>query len=143
MSDHAELDNALIKLNKNNYALTDLTSAEIEKLQQYFPGILKAVSLMGELGLKSQEKVSSTIDKAIDIFAEQLKDSSLSEEERSKINDRIVLMVEKSCEKDSEFKKWMSTLVWLGIGGSALVLAGKNPEVRAAALKLLPKDRLI
>ena len=37
----------------------------------------------------------------------------------------------------------MSTLVWLGVGGSALVIAGKNPEVRAAALKLLPKDRLI
>lgn len=143
MSDHAELNNALIKLNKNNYDLTDLTSAEIEKLQQYFPAIVKAVGLMGELGLKSQEKVSSTIDKAIDIFAEQLKDPNLSEEERNKINDRIVLMVEKACEKDSEFKRWMSTLVWLGIGGSALVLAGKNPEVRAAALKLLPKDRLI
>lgn len=50
-----------------------LTSAEIEKLQQYFPAIVKAVGLMGELGVKSQEKVFSTIERAIDIFAEQLK----------------------------------------------------------------------
>ena len=139
MSNHAELDDALIKLNKNNYDLTDLTSAEIEKLQQYFPAIVKAVGLMGELGVKSQEKVFSTIERAIDIFADQLKDPNLREEERNKINDRIVLMVEKSCEKDSEFKKWIFALLSGGVGVAVPLVA--SPKLRKAALKLLTKGK--
>ena len=97
---------------------------------------------MGELGLKSQEKVYSTIDKAIEIFSEQLKDPSLSEEARDKLNDRIERMVDKSFQKDSEFKRWMVASVWVGVGGAAFALA-KNPEMRKSALKLLTKGKPI
>ena len=52
-------------------------------------------------------------------------------------------MVEKAIKKDTEFKRWTGTLVWLGIGGTALLLTGKNPEMREAALKMLGKDESI
>lgn len=141
MSEKVELDQTLIKLKENNYALSELTPAELVNLQKYAPPIFEAASKMGELGSKAQEKVYSTIDKAIEIFHEQLKDPNLSEEGREKLNDRIERMVEKSFEKDTEFKKWMVALVCVGVGGSALVLGGKNPVVRKAALNLITKGK--
>ncbi|SDQ81080.1 hypothetical protein [Virgibacillus salinus] len=143
MSEKVEIDKPLIKLKENNYDLTELTSTELETLLKYFPEIIKAINNMGEVGSKSQEKVYSTIDKAIEIFSEQLKDPSLSEEARDKLNDRIERMVEKSYQKDSEFKRWMVASVWVGVGGATLALAGKNPEMRKAALKLLTKGKPI
>lgn len=136
-------DKSLIKLKENNFDLTELNPLELEILLKYSPEIIKAISKIGELGLKSQEKVFKTIDKAIDIFAEQLNDPNLSEEARDKINERIERMIDKSIQKDSEFKKWMFASVWAGVGGVALVLAGKNPEMRKAAVKLLTKDKSI
>ena len=100
MSEKVEIGKTLIKLKENNYDLTKLTSTERDYLQKISPEFIKAISNIGEVGSKAQEKVYDLINKAIDIFAEQLKDPNLSEEERNKINDRIVLMVEKSCEKD-------------------------------------------
>lgn len=138
-----EFDKSLIKLKENNFDLTELNPLELETLLKYSPEIIKAISKIGELGLKSQEKVFKTIDKAIDIFAEQLNDPNLSDEARDKINERIERMVDKSIQKDSEFKKWMFASVWAGVGGVALVLAGKNPEMRKAALKLLTKGKPI
>ena len=143
MSEKVMIDKTLIKLKENNYDLTELTSTELETLLKYSPEIIKAINNMGEVGSKSQEKVYSTIDKAIEIFSDQLKDPSLSEEARDKLNDRIERMVEKSYQKDSEFKKWMVASVWVGVGGAALTLAGKNPEMRKAALKLLTKGKPI
>ncbi len=142
MSETVEIDKALTKLKENNYDLTDLTTTELEILLEYSPEIIKAINKMGELGLKSQEKVYSTIDKAIEIFSEQLKDPSLSEEARDKLNDRIERMVDKSFQKDSEFKRWMVASVWVGVGGAAFTLA-KNPEMRKSALKLLTKGKPI
>lgn len=138
-----EFDKSLIKLKENNFDLTELNPLELETLLKYSPEIIKAISKIGDLGLKSQEKVFKTIDKAIDIFAEQLNDPNLSDEARDKINERIERMVDKSIQKDSEFKKWMFASVWAGVGGVALVLAGKNPEMRKAALKLLTKGKPI
>lgn len=143
MSEEVEIDKTLIKLKENNYDLTELTSTELETLLRYSPEIIKAINNMGEVGSKSQEKVYSTIDKAIEIFSDQLKDPSLSEEARDKLNERIERMVEKSYQKDSEFKRWMVASVWVGVGGAALALAGKNPEMRKAALKLLTKGKPI
>lgn len=141
MSEEVEVDKALIKLKEHNYDLNELTSAEYETLVENHPEIIKAITKMGELGSKSQEKVYSTIDKAIEIFSEQLTDPNLSEEARDKLNDRIERMVEKSYQKDSEFKKWMVASVWIGVGGAALALSGKNPEIRKSALKLLTKGK--
>lgn len=95
-----------------------------------------------KMGLKSQEKVYSTIDKALDIFADQLKDPSLSEEARDKLNDRIERMVEKSYQKDSEFKKWAFATVGIIASGAAGV-ALKNPEIRKRTLELLTKGKSI
>lgn len=142
MSEKVEIDKTLIKLKENNYDLTGLTSTELETLLKYSPEIIKAINNMGEVGSKSQEKVYSTIDKAIEIFSEQLKDLSLSEEARDKLNDRIERMVEKSYQKDSEFKRWMVASVWVGVGGAALAFA-KNPEMRKSALKLITKGKPI
>ncbi|WP_233713289.1 hypothetical protein [Lederbergia citri] len=95
------------------------------------------------MGLKSQEKVFSIIDRAIEIFSEQIKDPNLTQEARDNLNDRIERMVDKAIQTDSGFKKWMVGLVWVGVGGGALALAGTNPEVRKAALKLLNKSKPI
>lgn len=140
MSETVEIDKTLIKLKENNYDLTELTSEELEVLSKYSPEIIKAINNMGQLGLKSQEKVYGTIDKAIEIFSEQLTNPNLSEEARDKLNDRIERMVEKSFQKDSEFKRWMVASVWVGVGGATLALA-KNPEIRKSALKLLTKGK--
>lgn len=142
MSEKVGIDKTLIKLKENNYDLTELTPTELETLLEYSPEIVKAINNMGVIGLKAQEKVYSTIDKAIEIFSEQLTDQNLSEEARDKLNDRIERMVEKSYQKDSEFKRWMVTAVWVGVGGAALALA-KNPEMRKSALKLLTKSKPI
>jgi hypothetical protein len=143
MSGKVEIDKTLKKLKENNYELTELTSTELETLLKYSPEVIKAINNMGEVGSKSQEKVYSAIDKAIETFSEQLKDPSLSEEARDKLNDRIERMVEKSYQKDSEFKRWMVASLWVGVGGAALTLAGKNPQMRKAALKLLTKGKPI
>ncbi|MCT1391928.1 hypothetical protein M4D76_27155 [Peribacillus frigoritolerans] len=134
MSEKVEVDKTLIKLKKNNYDLTELTSEELETLP---PVIIEIINNMGKVGSKSQERVYSTIDKAMDIYAEQLKDPNLSREERDDLNDRIKGMVEIACQKDSEFKRWTFALV---VGGAAIL---KNPEMRKAALKLLNKGKSI
>ncbi len=105
MNEKAEIDKSLLKLKGINYDLNQLNAEEYESLLKYTPGIINALSGMGELGLKSQEKAYSTIEKAIDIFSDQLKQTNLSEEARDKLNDRIERMVEKSYQKDSEYKK--------------------------------------
>lgn len=143
MSEAVEVANALVKVKENNYDLTKLSSTELEILLKYSPRIIDAITKMGEVSSKSQEKVYSTIDKAIEIFSEQLKDPNLSQEARDKLNDRIERMVEKSYQKDSEHKKWLVASVWVGVGGAALTLAGKNPEMRKAALKLISKSKPI
>ncbi|PYZ95995.1 hypothetical protein CR205_16610 [Alteribacter lacisalsi] len=139
MSQKLQNEETIKKLKENNGDLTELTSKELEILLKYSPEVIKAIIKMGEVGSKSQDKVYSAIDNAIDTFSEQLKDPNLSEEARDKLNDRIERMVEKVYQKDSEFKKWMFASLWVGVGGAALAVAGKNPEVRKAALKLLNK----
>ena len=143
MSEKVEVDKALVKVKENNYDLTKLSSTELEILLKYSPEIIDAITKMGEVSSKSQEKVYSTIDKAIEVFSEQLKDPNLSVEARDKLNDRIERMVEKSYQKDSEHKNWLVASVWVGVGGAALTLAGKNPEMRKAALKLISKGKPI
>ncbi|MGE7609712.1 hypothetical protein ACQKML_24375 [Peribacillus frigoritolerans] len=134
MSEKVEVDKTLIKLKKNNYDLNELTSEELETLP---PVIIEIINDMRKVGSKSQERVYSTIDKAIDIYAEQLKDPNLSREERDDLNDRIKGMVEIACQKDSEFKRWTFGLV---VSGLAIL---KNPDMRKLALKLLNKDKPI
>ncbi|MBD8591240.1 MULTISPECIES: hypothetical protein [Peribacillus] len=137
MSEKVEVDKTLIKLKKNNYDLNELTSEELETLP---PVIIEIINDMRKAGSKSQERVYSTIDRAIDIYAEQLKDPNLSREERDDLNDRIKGMVEIGCQKDSEFKRWTFALA---VSGVAIL---KNPEMRKAgkaALKLLNKDKPI
>lgn len=138
MNEKEDISKNLTKLKGGNYDLTQLNSAEYENLLKYTPGIINAINGIGELGLKSQEKAYSTIQKAIDIFADQLKNPNLSEEYRDKLNERIERMVEKSYQKDTEYKKWMIALVGVGVGGVALV---KSPEIRKAALELLTKGK--
>ncbi|WP_048883046.1 hypothetical protein [Bacillus sp. 445_BSPC] len=139
MSEIVDVDKTLIKLKKNNYDLTELTPEEREALP---PGIIEIINNMGEVGSKSQERVYSIIDKAIDIYAEQLKDPNLSREDRTELNDRIKGMVEIGCQKDSEFKRWMFAPVCLVVGGAG-ILAFKKPEMRKAALKLITKGKPI
>lgn len=143
MDEQVDFGQTLIKLKENNYDLSELSPIELEILQRYAPEIIGAASKLGEVGSKAQEKFYSIVDKAIDIFHEQLKDPNLSEEAREKLNDSIERMVELSFEKDTEFKKWLGALVWVGIGGGALALAGKNPAVRKAALNLLTRGKQI
>lgn len=136
MNEKIDIGKTLMKLHENNYDLTELTSIEREYLQKHSPEFIKAVSNIGGVGSKAQEKVYDIIDKAMEIYAEQLKNPNLSEEARDKLNDRIERMVEKAFQKDSEFKRWMFALVW----GGTLTLAG-SPKMRKAALKLFTKGK--
>ena len=139
MSEKIESDEILIKLKDRNYDLNGFTSKELENLQKHYPKIVEAVSYMGEVSSKSQEKVYKTIDSVIAIFSDQLKDPNLSEEAKDKLNDRIEGLVDKAYSKDSESKRFMAGLVLLGIGGTAFAV--KNPEIRKTALKLLTKGK--
>lgn len=141
MSEVVEIDKVLEKLNENNYDLNVLTPEELENLQNNAPAIIDAISKLGKVGSEAQDKVYKTIDKAIEIFSQQLNDPSLSEEARDKLNDRIERMVDKAFRKDTEFKKLLLGMVYVGIGGGVLVLAGKNPEIRKSALNLLTKGK--
>ncbi len=141
MSEVVEFDKVLEKLNENNYDLNVLTPKELENLQNNAPAIIDAISKLGKVGSEAQDKVYKTIEKAIEIFSEQLSDPSLSEEARDKLNDRIERMVDKAFQKDTEFKKLLLGMVYIGIGGGVLVLAGKNPEIRKSALNLLTKGK--
>lgn len=47
-------------------------------------------------------------------------------------------MVDKSFQKDSEFKRWMGASIMAGVSGVALALA-KNSEVRKTLINLLTK----
>ncbi|SDZ59815.1 hypothetical protein SAMN05421736_12018 [Evansella caseinilytica] len=141
MSEVVEIDKVLEKLNENNYDLNVLTPEELGNLQNNAPAIIDAISKLGKVGSEAQDKVYKTIDKAIEIFSEQLNDPSLSEEARDKLNDRIERMVDKAFQKDTEFKKLLLGMVYVGIGGGVLVLAGKNPEIRKSALNLLTKGK--
>jgi uncharacterized protein (DUF2344 family) len=141
MSEVVEFDKVLDKLNENNYDLNVLTPEELENLQNNAPAIIDAISKLGKVGSEAQDKVYKTIDKAIEIFSEQLNDPNLSEEARDKLNDRIERMVDKAFQKDTEFKKLLLGMVYVGIGGGVLVLAGKNPEIRKSALNLLTKGK--
>ncbi|WP_214890504.1 hypothetical protein [Exiguobacterium sp. s142] len=139
MSEEVELVQSLEKLKDNNYELDGLTSMEYEMVLKNAPAIINAVSNMGAVGSKSQENVYNTIDKVIEIFSEQLKDKNLSDEARDKLNDRIERMVEKSFQKDSEFKRWMGASIAAGVGSVALL--AKNPEVRKTLVNLLTKNK--
>jgi uncharacterized protein (DUF2344 family) len=141
MSEVVEIDKVLEKLNENNYDLNVLTPEELENLENNAPAIIDAISKLGKVGSEAQDKVYKTIDKAIGIFSEQLNDPNLSEEARDKLNDRIERMVDKAFQKDTEFKKLLLGMVYVGIGGGVLVLAGKNPEIRKSALNLLTKGK--
>ena len=140
MNEKVELEPTLVKLKENNFDLTELTPTELENLQMHAPAVFEAARKLGEMGAKAQERVYSIIEKAIDIYHEQLNDPNLSEEDRDKLNDRIERMVDKAFEKDSEHKSWVGTLVWAGVGGVALTLAA-NPGVRKVALNLLAKGK--
>jgi hypothetical protein len=137
MSEVNALDSALINLKNNKFDVTELTPDEVENLQKFAPVLLEACINLAHVGAKVQEKVLSTIDKAIEIYGEQLKDPNLSQEARDKLNDRIERMVELSFKKDSEYKKWALYLAYAGVSGAALYLAGKNPKVREFALNAL------
>jgi uncharacterized protein (DUF2344 family) len=141
MREVVEIDKVLEKLNENNYDLNVLTPEELENLQINAPAIIDAISKLGKVGSEAQDKVNKTIDKAIEIFSQQLNDPNLSEEARDKLNDRIERMVDKAFQKDSEFKKFLLGMVYVGIGGGVLVLAGKNPVLRKSALNLLTKGK--
>jgi uncharacterized membrane protein YheB (UPF0754 family) len=118
--------------------MNDIPFQQYEMILKHTPDVINAVSNMGGVGSKSQDKVYNTIDRAIDVFSEQLKEENLSDETRDKLNDRIERMVDKSFQKDSEFKKWMGASIVAGVSGAALALA-KNPEVRKTLTNLLTK----
>lgn len=139
MSEKVEIGKTLIKLKENNYDLTKLTSTERDYLQKISPEFIKAISNIGEVGSKAQEKVYDLINKAIDIFAEQLKDPNLNKDERKDLNDRIEHMVQLGYKKDSEFKKWIFALLSGGVGVAVPLVA--SPKLRKAALKLLTKGK--
>lgn len=136
MSEKGEIVQSVKQLTENE--LNDFSFKQDEKLLKHTPDVINAVSNMGEVGSKSQDNVYSTIDKAIDVFSEQLKDDNLTEETRDKLNDRIERMVDKSFQKDSEFKRWMGASIVAGVSGAALALA-KNPEARKTLINLLTK----
>lgn len=138
MSEKGEIVQSVKQLMENEHELHDIPFKQYETLLKHTPDVINAVSNMGGVGLKSQDKVYSTIDKAIDVFSEQLKGDNLTEETRDKLNDRIERMVDKSFQKDSEFKRWMGASLVAGVSGAALVLA-KNPEVRKTLINLLTK----
>ncbi|XCA83151.1 hypothetical protein ABKJ26_13230 [Exiguobacterium mexicanum] len=136
MSEKGEIVQSVKQFTENE--LSDFSFNQDETLLKHTPDVINAVSNMGEVGSKSQDKVYSTIDKAIDVFSEQLKDDNLTDETRDKLNDRIERMVDKSFQKDSEFKRWMGASLVAGVSGAALVLA-KNPEARKTLIHLLTK----
>ncbi|MFC4684679.1 hypothetical protein [Exiguobacterium sp. s149] len=136
MSEKGEIVQSVKQFTENE--LSDFSFNQDETLLKHTPDVINAVSDMGEVGSKSQDKVYSTIDKAIDVFSEQLKDDNLTDETRDKLNDRIERMVDKSFQKDSEFKRWMGASIVAGVSGAALALA-KNPEVRKTLINLLTK----
>lgn len=136
MSEKGEIVQSVKQFTENE--LSDFSFNQDETLLKHTPDVINAVSDMGEVGSKSQDKVYSTIDKAIDVFSEQLKDDNLTDETRDKLNDRIERMVDKSFQKDSEFKRWMGASLVAGVSGAALVLA-KNPEARKTLINLLTK----
>lgn len=136
MSEKGEIVQSVKQFTENE--LSDFSFNQDETLLKHTPDVINAVSDMGEVGSKSQDKVYSTIDKAIDVFSEQLKDDNLTDETRDKLNDRIERMVDKSFQKDSEFKRWMGASIVAGVSGAALALA-KNPEARKTLINLLTK----
>ncbi len=141
MSGKTESTKTLMKLKDTKYDLTEFTSEELENLQKYSPKIIEAVSALGEVSSKSQEKVYNIIDRVITIFADQLKDPNLSDKDRDKIFDRMERMVDKAVLKDSEFKKFIYATIFLGVGGLGTAAVIKNPVVRKAAVKLLTKGK--
>jgi len=82
------------KASNNQYDIAKLTAEELEVLQKYAHSLLEASTKLIQEGSKVQEKVFSTIDKAIDSFADQLKNTNLTPEERVELSDRIERMVE-------------------------------------------------
>lgn len=87
MSEKGEIVQSVKQFTENE--LSDFSFNQDETLLKHTPEVINAVSNMGEVGSKSQDKVYSTIDKAIDVFSEQLKDDNLTDETRDKLNDRI------------------------------------------------------
>jgi transcriptional accessory protein Tex/SPT6 len=129
MSEITAIENTFTKLKNNKYDISKLTPEEYEMLLKYAPSLLEASTKFVQEGSKAQEKVFSAIDKAMDIFAEQLKDPNLTSEEREKLNDRIERMVEQSLKKDTEFKWWMLCIASAAVGGAGLYLKAKNPNI--------------
>ena len=70
MSGKTESTKTLMKLKDTKYDLTEFTSEELENLQKYSPKIIEAVSALGEVSSKSQEKVYNIVDGVITIVAD-------------------------------------------------------------------------
>lgn len=123
-------------------SLYKLPLSVINDLQKNYPKILESVSNVGHLGSKSQDSVYATIDKAMEIFNKQLEDPNLSEESRNSINESINNLVNRADNKDTEFKKWMFSLVIVGVGGlglSGLALTEKGSELGKTLLNSFNK----
>ncbi|RST76171.1 hypothetical protein D4T97_005145 [Siminovitchia acidinfaciens] len=93
------------------------------------PALLEAATKFIQEGSKVQEKVLSIIDKAMDTYADQLKNQNLTPEERENLNDRIERMVELSLKKDTEYKQWMGYIVVATVGGVGLFWKAKNSNL--------------
>lgn len=136
MSEKISLINKSIKYNiKRSVAMEEKLNVGKEVIK-HTSGIINSIKGIADSGLKSQEKAHNSIDKAIDIYVEQLKNPDLSEEEKEKLYDRIESLVKKATQKDTEYKSWVIAMLGVGLGGLTLV---KNPEIGKNALKLLTK----
>ncbi|WP_088087370.1 hypothetical protein [Bacillus sp. OV166] len=129
MSEINAIENSFTKLQNNQYDMKKLTAEELEILQKSAPALLEASTKFIQEGSKVQEKVFSIIDKAMDTYADQLKNPNLIPEERENLNDRIERMVELSLKKDTESKQWMFYIACAAVGGVGLFLKAKNPNL--------------
>ncbi|MDE5414305.1 hypothetical protein [Alkalihalobacterium chitinilyticum] len=129
MSENNAIENSFTKLKNNQYDTKALTSEEREILQEFAPALLEAATKFIQEGRKVQKKVLSIIDKAMDTYADQLKNPNLTPEERENLNDRIERMVELSLKKDTEYKQWMGYIVVAAVGGVGLFWKAKNSNL--------------
>jgi len=74
MSEKGEIVQSVKQLMENGNDFNDIPVKQYETLLKHTPDVINAVGNMGGVGSKSQDKVYSTIDKAIDVFSKQLKD---------------------------------------------------------------------
>ncbi len=99
MNEKGEIVQSAKQLIGDEHEMNDIPFQQYEMILKHTPDVINAVSNMGGVGSKSQDKVYNTIDRAIDVFSEQLKEDNLSDETRDKLNDRIERMVDKSFDE--------------------------------------------